>query len=312
MRIAHLSDLHIGPLPAMGWQTLLNKRATGYFNWHSKRAHIHDMAVLERVIVAIHAQAPDHIVVTGDMVNLGHEAEFVAARRWLEKLGPPEQVSLIPGNHDIYVRRSLAAMQAILGDYLASDAPQAPALPQAFPTVRRRQGVAIIGINSSVPTLPFLATGAVDQAQAQRLRELLRQTRAEGLFRLVLIHHPPHPGGARWGRWLSNRRDMMALLASEGADLVLYGHNHRARRDDLPCAHPEAHKPADTAQAGEAHLPQAKIHARPTAAVRAIPIIGAPSASAAPTHDPHHLAGFGLIEIAPAHRTFTHKVHWVR
>lgn len=220
-RLAHLSDLHVGPLPRPRLGQLAGKRLTGYWNWHSSRKTIHDMAVLARVVADIKASRPDHIACTGDLANIGLPQEFAVAAHFLEALGTPEDVSLIPGNHDAYVAESLPAMLHALPAYMRGDS------GTGFPYLRRRDGVALIGVNTGTTTLPFMATGAVGAAQAQALAALLRTTAEEGLTRVVMIHHPPHFHGTRFGRRLTDARRMEAVLAAEGAELVIHGHNHR-------------------------------------------------------------------------------------
>ncbi|MFT2657932.1 hypothetical protein, partial [Escherichia coli] len=66
--LAHLSDLHVGPLPAPTWRELAGKRLTGYLNWRRGRAEHHRMPVLERILADIAASRPDHVAVTGDLI----------------------------------------------------------------------------------------------------------------------------------------------------------------------------------------------------------------------------------------------------
>ena len=58
-----------------------------------------------------------------------------------------------------------------------------------FPFLRRRGDVALIALSTALPTAPFLATGRLGTRQLARFAEMLDQT--SGLFRIVLIHHPP-------------------------------------------------------------------------------------------------------------------------
>ena len=102
--LAHLSDAHIGPLPRPHRRELLGKRITGYMNWKRGRSLTHNMDVLAAIVADIHAQKPDHIAMTGDILNIGLKAEFPFAAAWLETLGPPDKVSFVPGNHDAYTR----------------------------------------------------------------------------------------------------------------------------------------------------------------------------------------------------------------
>src|SRR6187401_1377773 len=95
--LAHLSDPHLPPLPAAGLRDLAGKRALGYLNWTRNRHKFHRLEVLDTLMSDMQAQAPDQIAVTGDLVNLALEAEFAPSLRWLESLGPPDRVTVIPG-----------------------------------------------------------------------------------------------------------------------------------------------------------------------------------------------------------------------
>ena len=84
--LAHLSDAHIGPLPKPRGFELAVKRLTGYINWTRGRSHLHDMDVLGRIVADMRAQNPDHIAMTGDIVNLALAAEFPQAQAWIGTL----------------------------------------------------------------------------------------------------------------------------------------------------------------------------------------------------------------------------------
>ena len=85
--LAHLSDPHLSPLPRPRWSELMGKRATGYVNWVRKRRLIHRTEVLARVVRDLKASMPDHIAVTGDLVNISLAQEYAPARAFLESLG---------------------------------------------------------------------------------------------------------------------------------------------------------------------------------------------------------------------------------
>jgi 3',5'-cyclic AMP phosphodiesterase CpdA len=224
--IAHLSDVHLSPIDGFTPRHWSLKRALGYANWLRQRRAHYDRAVLDRIVADIEAAAPDHIAVTGDLVNIGLPQEHINALAWLETLGPPQRVSVVPGNHDIYVRLRRDPGAERWARYMASDAGEpAPGEPR-FPFLRRLGPIGLIGVNSAVPTPPLLASGRVGRAQRERLAGLLESLGAEGLFRLVLIHHPPLPGQATRLRALRDAAELKALLVRHGAELVIHGHNH--------------------------------------------------------------------------------------
>jgi 3',5'-cyclic AMP phosphodiesterase CpdA len=219
--LAHISDLHINPLGRPTWRDLMNKRITGYANWLRARRKVHDTAWLDLILADITAHKPDHIAVTGDVSHIGLTAEFDAAKTMLTALGSPACVSFVPGNHDIYVPGTMDAVSAKLGSYMIGDDGI-----QRFPYLRIRGGIGLIGMNSAVPTPPFDATGLVGEAQCEAAEMLLHYAAGLGLTRVIMIHHPPHSGGAKPGRELRDAPIFEAMLARAGAELVLHGHNH--------------------------------------------------------------------------------------
>src|SRR5581483_11950165 len=119
--LAHLSDPHLPPLPAPRFSELAGKRLLGYLNWTRNRHRFHRRDVVDVLISDLQAQVPDHIAITGDLVNLSLEAEFAAAQKWLASVGTPEGVTVVPGNHDAYVRSAQHCFAKAWTNYLAGD-----------------------------------------------------------------------------------------------------------------------------------------------------------------------------------------------
>jgi 3',5'-cyclic AMP phosphodiesterase CpdA len=94
-----------------------------------------------------------------------------------------------------------------------------------FPFVRRRGQVALIALNTGVPTPPLIATGRLGDAQLERLSRLLPALKDEKLFRVILIHHPPESEAPRHKK-LTDARAFKAVIAQHGAELILHGHDH--------------------------------------------------------------------------------------
>src|ERR1700761_3613932 len=177
--LAHLSDPHLPPLPAARFGDLLNKRVFGYLNWTRNRHKYQRREVLDALVADIHAHAPDHIAVTGDLVNLALEAEYAPARAWLESVGPPDRVSIVPGNHDAYVRATAPLFAQTFADYLAGD--DGPRQPTPFPYLGRRGPLALSAVSSAVRTPPLMATGWLGPDQLDALDRLLSKLSPEPL-----------------------------------------------------------------------------------------------------------------------------------
>lgn len=226
--LAHLSDPHVPPLPGPTVGQLLNKRVLGYISWQRRRRNIHRAEVLRALVEDIHQQAPDHIAVTGDIVNISLPAEFRQAARWLAELGAPERTTVVPGNHDAYVAVDWRDSWGNWADYMLSDeAAPIQGVAGVFPILRRRGAVALIGLSTAVPTMPGRASGLLGQAQIAALRVLLDRLAQEGLFRVVLLHHSPLPGEDPWRKHLDDAEAFRHTIQEAGAELVLHGHNHR-------------------------------------------------------------------------------------
>jgi 3',5'-cyclic AMP phosphodiesterase CpdA len=201
------------------------------------RASVADAAVRD-----VKRQAVDHVVVTGDLTNLSLEPELARARALLQALDrPADEVSVIPGNHDVYTHGAERAgrFEHFLFDHLRGDQPGA--LQQglggqaAYPYLRMRGCVAIIGLSTAVATPPLWATGRLGQPQLAQLAELLGRPEVMRRFVLVLLHHPPVPGVADGPlRRLEDAAAFRGVIARSRVDLILYGHEHFAHRRSLP------------------------------------------------------------------------------
>ena len=272
--VAHISDVHLAPLPRLRLQDWNLKRLLGFLNWQRGRKSLHRRDVLDRLVADLVGMAPDHIAVTGDLANLGLPLEHVAGLRWLESLGEPRDVSVIPGNHDIYCPLRGDPGVGRWAAYMAGDGLEDAGVT-SFPYVRVRDGIALVGVNSAVPTPPGRATGVVDEVQLAGLGKMLDELFAQNLIRVVMIHHPPLQGQAPPSRALENAGAFEATLVAHGAELVLHGHNHCNMLSWVP---------------SEQSL-------GPVPGGGAFPVVGVASGSAGLKHGDQSLARYNLFHI---------------
>jgi len=236
--IAHFSDPHIARVDQIDKRDLLSKRLFGYLRWKLKRRFEQSYELLTILHKDLQHSKPDHIAITGDLTQLSLPAEFEKARDWLQSLGTPEQVTVIPGNHDTYVKTAWHQSFALWLDYMLGDAQAQQAgsissLAELFPTLRIRNRIALIGISTAQPSAPHLATGAIGADQLKKLETILKQIDGQRLFRIILIHHPPISGVVNWRRSLTDAQFLQTLLKRYGAELVLFGHAHKTAYGDL-------------------------------------------------------------------------------
>jgi 3',5'-cyclic AMP phosphodiesterase CpdA len=227
--LAHLSDPHIPPLPDASPLELIGKRITGYMNWKLRRGAHHSREVLDALTEDLLAHEPDHIAVTGDLANLSLTPEFSTGREFLQSLGDGKRVSVIPGNHDAYVRGADKIYLGEWQEYLAGDTPGT----YPFPYLRRRGPIALIGLSSAVPTLPFFASGRIGSVQMDRFAAMMDELPRQQCFRIILLHHPP-AGKRPKLKELDDARDFRDVIARLGAEMILSGHDHIAAVNEIP------------------------------------------------------------------------------
>ncbi len=230
--LAHLSDPHLAPLPMPGVGDLLSKRLFGYLSWHKRRKAIHQRKVLSALAVDLGEIRPHHVAITGDICNISLPREFLNGVDWLNTLGRPDWISVVPGNHDSYVPMPWDQSIGLWADYMSSDATDGgePVVPKGvddFPYVRVCGPLAIVGVSSAVPVPIIKASGRVGPAQLTKLETVLGQLEGRDLFRIVLIHHPPFETGVSWRKRLEDIDEFQGVLGRTGAEMVLHGHNHK-------------------------------------------------------------------------------------
>lgn len=236
MRIAHLSDLHLLSLEGAVPFRLLNKRLTGYVNLRFRRHAIHKPHAVRAAARALRDLSIDHVVITGDVTNLALEVEFELVRALLDQdLGlPPDAVSLVPGNHDVYTGGSYRAKRfhRAFEPYTTSDLPELSAEGNAgaFPFVRLRGPVALIGLSTAVPRPPLVASGVLGAAQLRSLERALEHPEVRRRFPVLLQHHPAHNPASRVKtamEGLADAPELARALQRVRHGLLLHGHLHR-------------------------------------------------------------------------------------
>lgn len=236
--LVHLSDPHFTAGERIRPAELLNKRLYGRLRWKLRRRGEHDFGILDRLRAELDRIRPDHVAVTGDLTHLGLPAECAAALEWLRTLGPPEGVTVVPGNHDTYVRENRRPTIDRWRDYLRTegDGPPVPAdggWKAHFPVVRLRGRIAVIGLSTAHTSPLFLATGSSGTRQLQRLDTVLERMGGGAFFRVLVMHHPPLPGVVGRRKRLTDAAALLRILRARGVELVLHGHAHKASHHTL-------------------------------------------------------------------------------
>lgn len=155
--------------------------------------------------------APDLVVVTGDLTDVGSETEYRMLREELDRL--PMAVRLVPGNHD---RRENLRAVFEHHHYLPPTG--------LLHWVEDGFAVRVIGLDDVVPGSEY---GFLDADSLQWLDETLAQSDKPTI---VALHHPPFPTGLQSMDSIAMRNgDALAQVIQRHAHIerVICGHHHR-------------------------------------------------------------------------------------
>jgi 3',5'-cyclic AMP phosphodiesterase CpdA len=278
MRLAHFSDLHLLSLEGVGLRRFLNKRITGFMMLKMHRGSAHKPFAVRAIADEVKQAKVDHVCITGDLTNLALEPEFDLVQKFLEvDLGlSPDQVSVIPGNHDVYTRGSAhkRRFEHYMSKYMESDLPEfgVDHFGARYPYVKLRGQLAIIGMSTAVPRGPLMAAGRFGSAQIDQLAKMLRHAEVADRGKVILQHHPAHNMRNRVIAYLEGLHDSKRMLETlkrleHGA--ILHGHSH------------------------------IRVHRTVPTEMGTIDVVGATSASLLSSH-PHRHSGFNLYEFDDA------------
>jgi 3',5'-cyclic AMP phosphodiesterase CpdA len=283
-RLAHMTDPHFRSFAGLRLVDLASKRGIGALNVFINRRRFHKMELLDALAVDLANEKPDHLTVSGDLSNVSLKSEWRGALTWLRGLtSPPEDVTVIPGNHDAYVASVVESgvFEELFHAYQTvrpQSGERAGAIRHGYPFVRFRGPIALLAVNSCVATRDLGAWGEIGQPQLDAIAAMLGSPEVRARRRVVMLHHPPVKLKGGENRNLKDREEFAAMLERAGADLVIHGHDHR---DELAVLRGPARQ--------------------------SIPVVGAGSASYAGS--PTRRARYNIYEFDGAQITVTTRAH---
>lgn len=225
-RIAHLSDVHI--LDARtGTRRARYRFATKFLSLGRPIDPLARSRRLARALMLAKSAGAEHFVISGDLTEVGEDAEFEHFAETLHDAKLPEDsVTLVPGNHDAYTHENAwrKAMDGPLARFASASAAAAGKVVERGP-------VAFLPIDTSCFQTITWSGGIFTRAMAAAVERRLTDPALRQKAIVLVAHHPPfHPHALPLVRWIDGLRgcaEVLDLLARHPRLQLLHGHFHR-------------------------------------------------------------------------------------
>jgi len=224
-RVAHLSDIHlIAPISTRSAYPF-RSRAVGMGRASDPSLRSRKLA---RALEAVVASGADHLVISGDLTELGDDAEFeLFAEVLADAPLASDRVTLIPGNHDAYTTSD--------GFARALEGPLAPWAKASAPSgglrVVDRGPVVFIAVDVTRFQTMVKSGGELTKDMARRIDALLSDEALGSKIVVLVIHHPPFPkrdtAAFRYLDSLRGSEHVTDLMARYPNVYLMHGHHHR-------------------------------------------------------------------------------------
>lgn len=229
MRLIHVSDLHHQvDWRARSWASSGLQGVPGRLELHGLGRLARFSRARERwlrMLDELESHRPDHVLLTGDLTAMGHPDELEAVHETVRPLLAARRLTLVPGNHDRYVRPR--AFEDVFGAALASDLPGL-ADAQGYPFVKLLgEDVALVGLDSTrVRGWSQYVVGRLGRAQLGALVRALEHPALVSRTVHVLCHHGPLSSDGR-REWVESALiDGPRLLEVLAGRSVVFHHGH--------------------------------------------------------------------------------------
>jgi 3',5'-cyclic AMP phosphodiesterase CpdA len=234
MRIAHISDIHVGCW-TRDWTAFFDKRLLGQLNYYLRRRPAFRPEYLQRAVVRIAEIKPDLVVCTGDLTCVGSEEEFTAALSALNPLVdlPDCDLIYVPGNHDAYVW-NVACEQSL--DLAFRRLNRGRWGRQQLPQVLAYGDLRVFVLDECLPTNCLMSSGRLTPQAREGFEAWTSRVRQPGERRMMVGHFPIRDGACMplaYRRRLFGADTVWQAMRASRVDVRLCGHVHTPfiRRD---------------------------------------------------------------------------------
>lgn len=225
-RIAHLSDVHTLD-PQHRRSSTRYRFATKVVSMGRAVDPTSRARKLTRALAVAKASGADHVVITGDLTEMGDASEFEHFANLLEEAGLPEDgVTLVPGNHDAYTSGAAwrRALEGPLARWANASATEAGKLVI-------RGDVAFLPIDTSCFQSLARSGGLFTPEAARAVQARIDDPALRDKAIMLVMHHPPfvhHKNPvAEWIDGLRGCAHVLDMLAQHPQVQILHGHMHR-------------------------------------------------------------------------------------
>jgi 3',5'-cyclic-AMP phosphodiesterase len=232
-RIAHLSDVHmLDARPGRSW--------SGWSMRHRflslgrpldlvgrRRKFAHALSTARRAGVA-------HVVVSGDLTEIGAPGEFESLADVLhESTFAPEQITLVPGNHDLYSSPDgwRWALEGPLSPFARTSAREAGRVIECA-------GLRLLPLDVTFHQAVTRSAGIIRDDTLSTLERRAADPALADRPLVVVQHHPPFvrkTSALHWVDGLIGAANLMVLLEKFRHVFVLHGHLHSVVNRVLEC-----------------------------------------------------------------------------
>lgn len=244
VKVAVITDIHF-----LDTQLVSEGEALSAYEQATGRNIIDLHAVLDAVLNDLHKEAPDLLLVTGDITNHGERQShlgFIEKLRVLQNRGT--RILVIPGNHDINIpdAKAYRGDKATLTETVSREEFAELYAPFGYADALKKDKASLsylAGINDSLWLLCFdtsryaehtttsITTGRILPATMDWALDILNEAKEKGITVLGMMHHGlvehmPYQA-AFFPQYLIDEWEKSAdLLADAGLKVVFTGHFH--------------------------------------------------------------------------------------
>ena len=220
--LCHISDLHFSSPGEISFDDFFNKRILGGLNVLLFRRFQYRFEVLKslRDLLCSNNFVYDHLLVSGDLTSTGKESEFLDAKKFLLSLKEKSPVSVIPGNHDVYIKELEEPL--VFSQFFGQDFDCLE-----FPFLHKiKQGVYVAGFNTCYAAGVLSSAGRVNPEEITKMKTLLKDIEPESVVLSMGHYHLAEKADPNPEHDLTNPEEMLDFLKESGIKYYFHGHIH--------------------------------------------------------------------------------------